>query len=85
MTLVKKSVMLKNFRINPDVSYFVPKKGIEVKWENIEGQTYATLIGKNKRLLQQQANELPILSDRARTLKSLPKMRVIGTKVERII
>ena len=85
MTLRSKSLELKNFKIFPDVSYFVPKKGIEVKWQEKDGSTFATLIGNNKRILQQQANELPILSDRARTLRDLPKSRTIGTKVERII
>jgi len=85
MTLRSKSLELKNFKIFPDVSYFVPKKGIEVKWQEKDGSTFATLIGNNKRILQQQANELPVLSDRARTLKNLPKMRVINSRVERII
>lgn len=82
--LYKKSVILNDFKIDRDVRSFVPKKGIEVKWEDVEGQTYATLIGKNKKVLDQQANELPLLSERVRTLKSLPKFRIIGTKKEKI-
>jgi len=85
MTLYSKSLELKNFKIFPDVSYFVPKKGIEVKWQEKDDSTFATLIGNNKRILQQQANELPVLSDRARTLKNLPKFRIINSKKVRIV
>ena len=84
MTLYSKSLELKDFKINPDVSYFVPKKGIEVKWQEKEGSIFATLIANKRKILQQQANELPVLSDRARTLKNLPKMRIINNHKVRI-
>ena len=84
MNLIKKSVELRDWQIKRDVRNFVPLKGIEIKWQEVEGQNFATLIGKNKRILQQQASELPILSERVRTLRNLPKMRKINNTVIRI-
>jgi len=84
--LYKKSVLLKdNFNFETDIRNFQPRKDIEVQWQKLDNsQTYATLISHKKSILNLQAKDMPILSERARTLKNLPKMRIVNTKVERI-
>ena len=84
------SVQLKDFQIDKYVRSFVPKKGIEIQWKQSEedkknNEGFATLISSNKKILDQQAAEMIILSERCRTLKNLPKFRMINTKTERII
>ena len=88
MTLYKKSLHLKNWRIDRDVRSFVPMKGIEVAWQEADRnnqEVYATLIASKRKILDQQAAQMPILSERCRTLQNLPKFRTIGTVKERII
>lgn len=88
--LYKKSLHLENWQINKDVRSFVPMKGIEVAWQQNEedkknGEAFATLISNKRKILDQQAARMPILSERCRTLQNLPRFRKINTTMERII
>lgn len=90
MTLYKKSIQLNDFQINRDVRSFVPIKGIEIKWQQNEedkknNEGFATLIASKRKILDQQASLMPLLSERVRTLQNLPKFRIINTVKERII
>ncbi len=87
--IYKKSIHLKNWLIDRNVRTFVPPKDIEVKWEVSDvmkknEECYATLTGHDRKLLDITAAQMPILSERVRTLNSLPKFRMVNTKVERI-
>lgn len=86
--LYKKTVHLKNWVIDRDVKTFMPPKDIEVAWKEADRKNeecYATLISHSKKLLDKTASEMPLLSERARTLRDLPKFRIINSNMERII
>ena len=81
-----KNVELKNFDIQKDVRPFVPQKDIEIKWHQNNNGTYASIIGNNKHEINNQLSVLSknIASERARTLNSLPKWRILNTTKKRI-
>ena len=82
-----KNVQLNNFNVNKDVRPFQPDKNIEIKWQQTDNnQTYASIIGDNKQEINNQLSTLnnKIVSERCRTLNSLPKYRIINTTVKRI-
>ena len=79
MKLFSKSVILKDWRLNPPLS-----EGLDITHRrNENSEDYATLAG-TKQQINQYLQDAPILSDRLRILNSLPKYRIIGTKKERI-
>ena len=88
--IYKKSIHLKDWLIDRDVRSFVPPKDIEIAYQEIDEQRknkecYAILTGHSRKLLDVTAAQMPILSERARTLKSIPKYRKSNTTMERII
>ena len=86
--IYKKSIHLKDWLINRDVRNFIPPKDIEIAYQEIDKnnkECYATLTGHNRKLLDMTAAQMPILSERARTLKSIPKYRKSNITMERII
>jgi hypothetical protein len=99
MTLYRKSVILRDWDIQKKVEGFKPKTGINVAWQQVEGnnnECYATLIGSNSKYqalsqritkedIHNQLAEMPVMSDRVRTLNSLPKGHTLGTVKERIV
>lgn len=81
MSLFKKSVILREW--NPE-RYAPQSEGLEIthrKQQNNED--YATLAG-TKQQINQYLQDAPVLSERLRTLNSLPKYRIIDTKKVRI-
>jgi len=82
-----KHVHLRNFNLS-DVGQFQPNKNIEVKWFQDKqlkdnNETHATFIGEKKDINNQLAVlNNKIMSDRLRTVKGVPKCRIIKTKVE---
>jgi hypothetical protein len=81
LSLFKKSVILREW--NPD-KYAPNSTGLEIthrKQENNED--YATLAG-TKAQINQYLQDVPLLSERLRTLNSLPKYRIINTRKVRI-
>ena len=85
-----KHVQLKDFNLK-GVGSFKPNKDIEVKWfqdkdSKKNNETYASFIGNNKKEINKQLSVLSdkILSERVRTLKEIPKYRVINTVKKRI-
>jgi hypothetical protein len=79
MTLFKKSVILKDWSLNPPLS-----EGLDITHrKNENNEDYATLVG-TKQQINSYLQDANILSDRLRTLNSLPKYRIIGTKKELI-
>ena len=83
-----KSVLLKDFNVNKDVRPFTPyKQGVEVKWQQSDNnETYASIVAENKQEINKQLSLLSnkIVSERCRTLNSLPKFRIINTTKKRI-
>ena len=86
-----KNIQLKNWNLK-NVRGFDPyKEGVEIKWtqdkdDKHNNETYASIIANNK---QEINNQLSILSnnigsERARTLNSIPKWRIIQTTKKRI-
>ena len=86
-----KNILLKDFNL-ADVRGFEPyKEGVEFKWtqqrdDRRNNETYASIIAENKQEINTQLNILSkhIGSERARTLNSLPKWRIIKTTKKRI-
>jgi len=81
MTIFRKNVILRNFNDFPNKKL---ETGLELthrKYENNED--YCSLMG-TKPQINTYLQNADIISDRCRTLKSVPKYRVINTKVERI-
>ena len=86
-----KNIQLKNWNLS-DVRGFTPyKEGIEIKWtqdkdDKKNNETYASIIANNKQEINKQLSILnnSIGSERARTLKSIPKWRIIQTTKKRI-
>ena len=81
-----KHVQLGDFNLS-NVHGFHPQKDIEVKWfQDLESKrantTYASFIGDTKADINNQLGQLNnIISDRVRTLREIPKIRIIKTKV----
>ena len=74
-----KNVIFRDFKIKP-----VGIEGLEIANRRKENnENYASLVG-TKAQINQYLQDKPILSDRLRTLNSVPKYRIINTKVERI-
>jgi len=75
-----KNLILKNWDIHKDVRNFVPKADMGIKWQQSENmECFVSLTARRKSILEQHASQLPILSDRCRTLKNIPKSRKINT------
>jgi len=80
MTLFRKNVILRGH----DIHKIPLSVGLEKKNRLVDNnENYASLMG-TKQQINRYLQEAPILSERLRTLNDLPKMRIIGTKVERI-
>lgn len=84
-----KNVLLKDFNVKKDVRPFTPyKEGVEIKWQQSENknETYASIVANNKKEINNQLSLLSnkIISERCRTLKELPKYRIINTTKKRI-
>jgi hypothetical protein len=85
MTLYRKSVVLRDFDIHKDRYNISLKEGLEVAWKQSDNkECYATFIHNDKEEINNKLSELNIASDRVRTLKEIPKFRVINTVKERI-
>lgn len=85
MTLYRKSVVLRNFNIQNDLPNVKLSKGLEVAYKQLDNnECYATFIDYSKRTINNKLAELNITSDRVRTLKDIPKMRIINSKMEKI-
>lgn len=83
-TLFHKSVILKDFDIHKDIHSIPLSKGLEISHRQKENkEDYITLAG-TKQQINSYLQDAPILSDRLRTLNSLPKYRVINSKKVRI-
>jgi len=91
MTTRGDSVILKNWNWGKRYS---PKRGIDIAFHSIDKKNQevcATLFGSEKdgiykETINQELEKLSknILSDRVRTINSLPKYKTIESKVERI-
>jgi len=78
-----KHVQLGDFNLN-DVESFIPNKDIEVKWQQADNNTtYASFIGSKTDINNQLDSLNNIISDRVRTLREIPKFRIIKTKSSR--
>jgi len=79
MTLFRKNVILKDYKWRP-----VGIEGLEVlnrKEENNEN--YVSLMG-TKQQINKYLQEMPVISDRLRTLKNVPHYRLISSHKVRI-
>ena len=83
-----KHVQLRDFNLS-DASRFKVNRDIEVKWfQNEElkrnNETHASIIGNTKTDINNQLSILNnrIMTDRLRTVRGVPKCRIIKTKVE---
>ena len=85
MTLYRKSVVLRDFNIHNDLHKIELSPGLEVAYKQLDNnECYGTFIDSSKNTINDKLAELNIASDRVRTLKDIPKMRIINSKVERI-
>ena len=85
MSLYRKTVRLKNFDFYKDVPKLRLPVGMEAQHKKLDNnEAFATYIHNSKEEINNKLAELPILSDRVRTLNQVPKCRIINTKVERI-
>lgn len=76
-TLFHKSVILKDCNFHKLDSYL--QEGLEITHrKEANGENYATLQG-TKSQINNYLQEAPILSDRLRTLNTLPKYRIINS------
>jgi hypothetical protein len=74
-----KNVILKEYNITSDLS-----EGLEITHRRKENnECYMSLVG-TKQQINTYLQDKPVLSDRLRTLNSVPKYRIIGTQKERI-
>jgi len=79
MTLFRKDVIFKDFKIRHDLT-----EGLEITHRKRENnEDYASLMG-TKQQINHYLQDKPILSERLRTLKNVPKYRIINTTLERI-
>ena len=76
-----KHVQLGDFNLS-NVRPFRPNKNIEIKWKQADNNTtYASFIGSKQDINNQLAGLNNIISDRVRTLREVPKYRIIKTTV----
>ena len=77
-----KNVQLGDFNLS-NVRGFKPNPNIEIKWQQSDNNTtYASFIGNTKSDINNQLAQLNnIISDRVRTLREVPKYRIIKTTV----
>ena len=77
--------IIQQVRYLEGLDYRPPKsEGLDITHrKNENNEDYATLAG-TKQQINQYLQDAPILSDRLRTLNTLPKYRIIGTKKETI-
>ena len=81
MTLFKKSVILREWNTDKNAPR---SEGLEITHRRKENnEDYATLAG-TKAQINQYLQDAPLLSERLRTLNSLPKYRTINTRKVRI-
>ena len=78
MGLRIKNVILKDYNIRP-----VGIEGLEITNRRIGNNNYCSLVG-TKQQINTYLQDKPILSDRLRTLNSVPKFREINTVREEI-
>lgn len=79
MSLRIKNVVLKDFKIRHDLS-----KGLEIiNRPNENNENHMSLTG-TKQQINQYLQDKPILSERLRTLNSVPKWRIINSEKIRI-
>jgi len=78
MTKIK-NVILKEYNITHDLT-----EGLEIAHrKNENNEDYVSLMG-TKQQINHYLQDKPVLSDRLRTLNSVPKYRIINTVKERI-
>ncbi len=76
-TLFRKNVILRNLNLNLPL-----EKGLEIAHRKEEnGEDYVSILG-SKGQINRYLQNADILSERCRTLKSVPKYRIINTKKE---
>jgi len=74
-----KNVIMKEVKVTHDLP-----EGLEVLHRNSEnGENYMSLMG-TKQQINHYLQDKPILSDRLRTLNSVPKYRIINSVLTRI-
>jgi len=74
-----KNVILKDYKITHDLS-----EGLEIAHRREEnGENYMSLVG-TKQQINSYLQDKPVLSDRLRTLNSVPKYRIINSHKTRI-
>ena len=74
MDIKIKNVILKEFKITEDLS-----KGLEITHrKNENNENYMSLVGTTQQI-NHYLQDKPVLSDRLRTLNSVPKYRIINT------
>jgi hypothetical protein len=74
-----KNVILKNYNIVP-----VGQEGLEITHrKEANGENYMSLVG-TKAQINTYLQDKPVLSDRLRTLNSIPKYRIINSVKKRI-
>ena len=79
MSLRIKNVIMKEIKITHDLP-----EGLEaLHRKEANGENYLSLMG-TKQQINSYLQDKPILSERLRTLNSVPKYRMINTKLERI-
>ena len=81
MTLFRKNVILRDYK---DFRKIPLETGLEIlhrRYENNED--YASLVG-TKPQINRYLQQADIISERSRTLKSVPTCRIINTTVERV-
>ena len=77
----RKQVHLKDHNIWRDRGKIKLTPGIEMlKWQVTDNEAYCSINGPDKNDINAQLAKMPILSDRCRTLKHIPKVRIINTK-----
>ena len=79
MTLFRKDVILKEFKITHDLP-----QGLEMTYRrNENNENYRSLMA-TKAQINEYLQDKPIISDRLRTLNNVPKWRIINSKKVRI-
>lgn len=87
MTLYRKSVILKDYDFRTDLHNVRLPLGADANHQVIDRKNkeeYYTIVHNDKGEINNMLSQLPILSDRCRTLKNIPKARIIGTRAEKI-
>lgn len=84
MTLYRKSVILRDWHYEDPLGLKEPMEASVTQIDYDNRECYLTLTDYSKEDINTKLASLPVMSDRARTLKIIPKYRMIGTKMERI-